>query len=235
MRKASLLVAGFLLAPTPLEASCHLMEIVEVFAGTDADPNAHYVVLRMTAAGQEFVVGNTITTSSGTFASFAGNVANGSTGATILIATSEAASLLGLAADQTASGTLDFPNGMVAHDCSLDSVTYGTGPIPALVRGCALKKSGGAWSLGDPAPTNNAGISASLDTCVAPDGGFPEPAVAADMGVTDGHAHEHDANGGGEGEEDDGGCGCRIGGRSQGTLGWAVLLALAAIALRRRS
>jgi len=205
------------------------MEIVEVFAGSDAEPNAHYVVLRMTAAGQGFVTANTITTSGGTFATFAGNVDNSASGSKIFVATAEAATLLGLTADQTASGMLDFPSGMVAHDCSSNSVAYGAGAIPELVRGCALKKSGTTWSLGAPEPVNNAGETASLLTCVPPDGGFPDLAAELDMGA------DPDANGGGSQTEEDDGCGCRIGSRAPSQGCWGVVLALAAIAFRRRS
>lgn len=233
MRTSALLLTGVLLAPTPSRASCHFMEIVEVFAGTDAEPNAHYVVLRMTADLQGSVMGNVITTSAGTFATFAGNVTtNTASGSKILVATAEAATLLGLAADQTATGTLDFPGGTVTHDCSADSVAYGSGPIPELVRGCALKKSGATWSLGEPEPANNAGATAPLTTCVAPDGGFPEPAAELDMGGVDLGNPEPD--GGGSQTEEDDGCGCRIGGRSQSAWGWVAMLALVAVAHRRR-
>jgi MYXO-CTERM domain-containing protein len=232
MKNAVVLLLPALLIPSAGRASCHLMEIVEVFAGTDGEPDAHYVVLQMTAANQGFVTGNVITTASGTFATFAANVGNAANGAKILVATSEAATLFGIAADLTASGALDFPSGMVAHDCSLDSVTYGSGPIPALIRGCALKKSGTTWSLGDPSPANNAGTSAPMSTCVAPDGGLPEPAPDPDMGTPDG---KHPAHDGPDSEsEDDGGCGCRVGTRAPpgGTL--PALLAFAAFAVVRR-
>ncbi len=39
---------------TPVLASVHLMAIQEVFPGTPADPEAQYVMLRMTSAGQIF-------------------------------------------------------------------------------------------------------------------------------------------------------------------------------------
>jgi MYXO-CTERM domain-containing protein len=235
MKSVLSLLLPALLTPASARASCHLMEIVEIFAGTDGAPDAHYVVLQMTAANQGFVTGNVITTGSGTFATFAANVANVASGAKILVATSEAATLFGIAADLTASGALDFPGGMVAHDCSFDSVTYGSGPIPALIRGCALKKSGTTWSLGDPSPENNAGASAPMSTCVAPDGGLPEPAPDPDMGTPDGKHHAHD--GPDSQSEDDGGCGCRVGtpapdgGKLSALL---ALTALAAFARRRR-
>src|SRR5262245_61549460 len=45
-------------ALTPCYATDHLMVIQEVFPGTPADPNAQYIMLRMTSSGQSLVNGD---------------------------------------------------------------------------------------------------------------------------------------------------------------------------------
>lgn len=171
----------------PAAASCHLMDVVEVFGGTSGDPNAHYVVLRMTFNGQTFINGTSITVNAGTFGTFSANIGMGgctTAGCEILMATTEAQALFAIAADGTAPGTtlLATPADQVTYSCSLDSVMYGAGSVPDLVPGCALHRSGASWTLGDPTPTNNAGASGSLPgSCVLPDAGVPEP--APDLGM----------------------------------------------------
>lgn len=181
---AALLWAG------PAPASCHLMEVVEIFGGTSADPNAHYVVLRMTFANQTAIVATSITATGGTFGTFSMSLMGpAAAGSRILMATAEAEALLSITADQTAPGAvlLGLPADLVTYTCSGDMVMYGAGSIPELIPGCALKKSGMTWSLGDPTPTNYAGSSGSLPgSCVPPDAGVPEP--EPDLGMDAGPA-----------------------------------------------
>jgi len=231
MRTTGLLIAGALaLVPVPALASCHLMEIVEIFAGTDDCPDAHYLVLRMTALAQDAVQGTSITNLDGsTFGAFAAGttLANAELGSNILMATARAEGLFGIAADGVADGLLAFPEGRVTYSCSADAVLYGSiGAEPALVRGMALKKDGvGDWALGAPTPVNNANQTGTLGTCPPNlDGGEPPPDEGPDP----------DAGEPGETATDEG-CGCRVGGAPAGSPAWIALLALAALARRRRS
>jgi hypothetical protein len=81
--------AGLLLAPAPAQASFHLMKIREVHTGGATDGS--YVMLQMFSGGQNFVSGRPIVVynATGTVAhtfTFSGNVANGASQATILVA-----------------------------------------------------------------------------------------------------------------------------------------------------
>ena len=91
------LLAGMLLATQrPVSAAFHLMMVKEVYAGSASAPNSQFVELQMYQAGQNFVAAHSVIVynsagiSVGTF-TFPGNVANGASQATILIATAEAA------------------------------------------------------------------------------------------------------------------------------------------------
>lgn len=122
---------ALLLAAPNAHASFHLMKVVEVFGGTAAAPNAHYVVIQMYSGGQSFVGGHHITvynaagTLTNTF-TFSSSVANGSSQDKILIATPEAASFFGLSADLTMSAALVKAGGKVCFDAiPEDCVAWG--------------------------------------------------------------------------------------------------------------
>jgi len=126
--KTAVVVAVVAIA-TPATASFHLMKIREVFAGSTADPDAQYVVLQMFSAGQSQVGGHSVTVfdghgaNVGTF-TFAGAVADGSNQATILVATAEAETMFGVAADLAMLPVLDPVAGKVCFD-SADCVAWG--------------------------------------------------------------------------------------------------------------
>lgn len=117
-------------------ASFHFMKITEVFPGTMAQPNAQYVELQMFSGGQNLVSGHSIVvynatgTSVGSY-TFAAQVPNGAAQATILIGTTEAATLFGVAPDLTMTATIPLAGGMVCFD-SVDCVAWGnfTGTAP---------------------------------------------------------------------------------------------------------
>jgi uncharacterized protein (TIGR03382 family) len=135
------LVAGFaglvvMLVAKTAWATFHIMKITEVFPGTMAQPNAQYVELQMYAIGQNLVQTHSIVvydaagTSVGTY-TFAAQVPNGNDQATILIATTEAATLFNVTPDLTMMPTIPLAGGMVCFD-NVDCVAWGnfTGTTP---------------------------------------------------------------------------------------------------------
>lgn len=119
------LVAGVALfalaAPRPAAANFHFMLIVEMFAGSAAAPDAQYVVLQMYSSGQTVLGGHPMR-----FYDAAGNellpaanfgtIANGADDARILIATSTAEALFGVAADLLVPAKLPMAGGKVCFD-----------------------------------------------------------------------------------------------------------------------
>jgi hypothetical protein len=180
------------------------MVIDEVFFGTANCPNAQYVKLRMLSGGQTQVSGKEIGTQNGdgtpagAFGTFAASVSNGSSGASILIGTADAAALFGISFDAVATGQLRFPDGRICFAESVDCVVYGnfTGnipgggsPAPAPMLGLALARmsnggnDGADFVLAAPAPRNNSGDVGSLGAC--PGGGdTPTPTATAPVGET---------------------------------------------------
>lgn len=91
---ASATMIGVLQQASPANAAFHLMRIHAVMHGFQGNNNIQYVELRMCSAGQSFVSGHTIDFYDGSNVlkarfTFPGNVSFGSTGESILIATSE--------------------------------------------------------------------------------------------------------------------------------------------------
>jgi hypothetical protein len=156
-RLASLLaVAAALWAAGGAPAFCneHLMVVQEVFPGTPADPNAQYVMLRMTSSTQNFVntsfieVQGPTGTILGRFGTFTHDMAAGGTAGcvwpncpAILIGTGRAQMLLGLTLDQVVDAeagrvALPLAGGRVCFRINIgytDCVAYGnyTGPSTA--------------------------------------------------------------------------------------------------------
>ena len=103
-RLARCLAVVAALAPAPLLATYHDIKVVQVFGGSEANPNAQYVMLQMFSAGQNLVGGKSARVYNGdgsvaaTF-TFPSNVANGADQATLLIGTSQAAALFGVPMD----------------------------------------------------------------------------------------------------------------------------------------
>src|SRR2546425_2421721 len=98
---------------SPALATFHLMAVQEIFPGTKTNPQAQYVMLRMTSSGQEFVNGTFIDVQDangvvlGRFGTLDHNVANGGTVGcaypncpAIVVGTSAAQTLFGFSFDQ---------------------------------------------------------------------------------------------------------------------------------------
>ena len=171
-------VVAALASFTPTLAAFHLMQVVEVFPGTETQPNAQYVVIQMYASGQQFVNGHSIKVynSTGTevgSSTFAGNVPIGANQTKILIATTQASALFSVTADLTMLPTIPLSGGAVCFD-GIDCVSWGnfSGSLPSpagtpvrlcqtvgLYRGYALFRrlfvSGGTTTLEASDDTNN--------------------------------------------------------------------------------
>ncbi|HET8647093.1 MAG TPA: myxococcus cysteine-rich repeat containing protein, partial [Vicinamibacteria bacterium] len=134
--------------------SFHLMKVREVYPGSEAAPNAQYVMLQMYAAGQNIVSGMQVRVYDGngvivgTF-TFPANVPIGTNQSTILIATPEAQAFFGpggpLVADLPMTPALRRLGGKV---CFHDPV-FGTGDID-----CASWGGYGAAPAGVGTPFN---------------------------------------------------------------------------------
>jgi hypothetical protein len=138
---ATALVAsvGLGLSAAPASATFHLMQIREVYPGFATDPGAEYVELQMWAEDQNHVAGHVLRTyaASGAVtgtASFLTDVPRGADQSTMVLATPEAESEFGLAADATISpsGRLDPAGGAVCWE-SIDCVAWGnfSGSLPS--------------------------------------------------------------------------------------------------------
>ena len=181
-----LVLAGvtFFLSAQPVLAAFHLIKIVEVFPGSQAAPDAQYVVLQAYFGGQNFVAGHAIVVYDATGVqlgqfTFAGNVGNSADQMKILIATSQAVSFFGISADLTMTAVLPHAGGMVCFDpvsSPIDCVAYGAyrgpashvgtpfGSPTAIVQGRALRRKLGANSILDDADDTN---NSSMDFLVA--------------------------------------------------------------------
>ena len=113
-------------------AAFHLMKVVEVFGGTQAAPNAQYVVIQMYSNGQNQVGGHGISVfgNTGTLIqtfSFAGPVPVGTNQSKILIATPAAVTFFNLPADLSMpNGSIPIAGGKVCFDSSpVDCLAWG--------------------------------------------------------------------------------------------------------------
>jgi hypothetical protein len=192
-------VAAILLTAERAWAPFHLVVVDQVFLGSADCPNAQYVMMRMLAPQQRFVNGQKVTTqnadgsAAADFGSFGGNVPNGNTGDAVIMGTSDAAALFGIAMDQETSGTLILPDGRVCFGMfgagPVDCVAYGNytgdnsgGGTPAVAPqlGMALVRQANTmndmtdFALGAPMPRNNAGDVGTLGQCA---GAAPTPTV----------------------------------------------------------
>lgn len=139
-------VAGVVAAP-PAHAAFHLMKVVEVFPGTAAQPDAQFVELQMFANGQNFVNGHAIRVynASGVqtnVISFTSDVASGANQSSILVATTQAATLFGIAADLTMPPVLPLGGGKVCFD-GFDCVAWGSYSGPTAGVGSSFHPDGG--------------------------------------------------------------------------------------------
>lgn len=138
-RKATVLaLLGLALAAQPAAATFHEMSIREVYPGSLAEPSSEYVELQMWRAGQNLVGGHTLRTYNAvgieTKNVLPSDVPNDANQSTILIATPEATSHFGLAADAalSPSSQLDPAGGAVCWE-SIDCVSWGnySKPLPS--------------------------------------------------------------------------------------------------------
>ena len=182
---AALVLAGAL---GPAGAAFHLMVIDEVYPGNPAAPDAQYVVLEMTARGQNLVAGHPIITffpdgrPGPVFGTFAANVPNSLAGDKLLMATQAAVDLFKISADQVTTGRLPFPSGRICFsDQTIDCVAYGAytapngeygQPAAALQQCLSLRRvafneladnNATDFQLLPPAPANNARVGAGPD------------------------------------------------------------------------
>lgn len=182
---------GLGLMPSPAQADFHLMRIVEVFAGTDAAPNAQFIELKMHSPGQVFTNGHNVrvyNASGGLVTTFTmTDVTNGANQDSILLGTAEAQTMFGVAPDITMpTAPISEAGGKICFD-SIDCVSWGsysgsvtspsrTGtPAPAFCNSLARKLGGNGtleaaddtnnsaadFSVVPPTPRNNAGATAS--------------------------------------------------------------------------
>jgi cysteine-rich repeat protein len=145
--RLALPILCLLLAATPALAVFHLMKVVEVYTGSVAAPNAHYVVLQMYTGGQNIVAGHPITVydAAGNViatSTFPGNVPNGANQARILIATPEAQAFFGITADLSMSAAMMRAGGKVCFD-TIDCVAWGAYTGPSAGVGTPFNASGG--------------------------------------------------------------------------------------------
>lgn len=136
MALAIAMLAG-LVAASPASGLQHLMVIQEVYPGSTANPGSEFVELQMYTSNQNLVAGRPVRFYSATgaqtaSASFSGNVANGQSQRSILIATTAAASEFGVTPDLTIGAGLDPAGGAACWD-NFDCVSWGSfsGSLPS--------------------------------------------------------------------------------------------------------
>jgi hypothetical protein len=129
---SSIVAWGLAAGIQPAHATYHLMMIREVFAGSAAQPNAHFVELQMHASGQNFVGGKQVKIFNaggaevGTF-SFAGSVSNGANQASILVGTAEVQAAFGVAPDLTMAPVVSAVGGKACFFDPGDPYVPGSG------------------------------------------------------------------------------------------------------------
>ncbi|HEU4706736.1 MAG TPA: hypothetical protein VFS64_06100 [Solirubrobacterales bacterium] len=134
-----LAVAGMLfLGAAPAFATFHLMQVREVYPGSESAPESEYVELQMWASGQNLVEGHVLR-SYGTAgnvtgtSSFTHDVTGSANQSTLLLATPQAEAQFGVAGDAPlASGALSPAGGAVCWE-AIDCVSWGSfsGTLPS--------------------------------------------------------------------------------------------------------
>jgi len=160
---ASFVISGLAASSQPAHASYHEMKIREVFAGSSAQPNAHFVELQMYSSGQNFVGGkqvkifNAAGTEVGLFA-FPGAVTNGANQASILVGTPEVQTAFGVTPDLTMTPVIPATGGKACFFDPADPYNPGSGlgDIDCVSWG---SYSGSSTGTGTPAPAIPQGMS----------------------------------------------------------------------------
>ena len=143
------LAAALLLFASPVDAA---IKIVEVFPGTPVSPQAQYVLLQMSAAGQNLVAGKALTVHNAAGVevaryTFAADVGNGASQAYVLIATPQAEQFFGLRADLEMTATLPAAGGKVCFGGDTDCVAWGVYSGSALGVGTPFNRNA-SWIVG---------------------------------------------------------------------------------------
>jgi hypothetical protein len=128
-----------LAAAPAAQATFHLMQVREIYAGTALKPESEYVELQMYASGQNHVGGHVLRAynESGTVVGasiFPADVANGANQSTILLATPQAEAEFGFTGDKSLSppGEILAAGGAVCWE-EIDCVSWGdfSGKLPS--------------------------------------------------------------------------------------------------------
>jgi hypothetical protein len=132
-------IATLAIWAAPAAATFHLMQIREIYPGSAASPSSEYVELQMWAEDQNHVAGHVLVSydSAGAISgssAFPTDVPRGADQSTLVLATPEAESQLGIVADAplAPSGRLDPAGGAVCWE-SIDCVSWGSfsGSLPS--------------------------------------------------------------------------------------------------------
>lgn len=125
----SLVAFGLAATSIPASATFHFMKVREVFAGTVLESRADFVELQMYSAGQTFVSQAKLTlygqNGQSRECSIPSNVTNGANQETILFATTQAQTALGVTADFIIPDFLDGAGGAVCFG-SIDCASWGS-------------------------------------------------------------------------------------------------------------
>ena len=200
----ALAVAGATLAlAAPAGAVDHNLRIREVFAGASTGhPNARFVELQLAAGGQNMVNGNRVHvynaagTNVGTF-TFPADLSNGTSQSSVLVATTQAATMFGVAPDLTMAAVIPRAGGQVCYEDVdnstagfIDCVAWGNftgvspsptgtpfGPVSGILDGMSILRN---ISAGDPArletgPGGGPGGDDTDDSAADFDTAFPVP------------------------------------------------------------
>lgn len=135
---ASLLIATYaaLLAPTPAQATFHIMEITKIMAGYEGDDAIEAVEMTMLAAGQNHVTGTSLKVYSangtllGTLGTFGADlpVAGALAGRKVLLATMKWRQKFGLVPDLQINAGIPATTGQVSFEgvgCLVNAIPYG--------------------------------------------------------------------------------------------------------------
>jgi uncharacterized membrane protein YgcG len=207
-------VVGLIAAPAA-QATFHLMQIREVYAGSAASPEAKYVELQMYASGQNHVGGHTlrIYNAGGSVTSttiFGADVANGANQSTILLATPQAKEQFGVEPDIGLSTPAGFiPSGGAACWEELDCVSWGnfSGSLPSpagspaspggIPDGMALQRTIARGCATNLSPADDTGDSAADFSAVAPQPRPNSVAPTEQACASEGGSGSGSGNGGG--------------------------------------
>jgi len=131
---ALLLGASTALADSEKAETFHVMEIVQVLAGYNGNTAIQAIEMRELAAGQDLAATGAVNVYdkdgvlATTLGTFAANVANGTSGAHILCATSAFAAAFSITPDLVLTAGIPLPSGQIVFEkagCKVNSVPYG--------------------------------------------------------------------------------------------------------------